>query len=56
MEELEYANGKEPKVRTKISRLSKGTYTFEATTRGETVEESIELLRKAKEELEKLCQ
>jgi hypothetical protein len=46
----------EPKVRTKIAQIANGGLRYEATTRGDTVEEAINLLKKAKEELEKLCQ
>lgn len=53
---MEEAKETEPKVRTKINQLANGQWRGEATTRGDTVEEAINLLKKAKEELEKLCQ
>lgn len=45
----------EPKVRTKISQIANGQLRFEATTRGDTVEEAILLLKEAKKQLEELC-
>lgn len=45
---------KDPRVRMKISKLSSGKMTYEATTRGDTVEEARDLLKDAKAELEKL--
>lgn len=46
---------RELKVRTKINQLANGQLRFEATTRGDTVEEAISLLKQAKKELEELC-
>ena len=43
-------------MRTNIKQLASGKLTFEATTRGETVEEAIEMLKSAKKELEKICE
>jgi len=46
---------KEYKVRTKINQLANGELRYEATTRGDSVEESIALLKEVKKELEKIC-
>jgi len=56
MEEITENGYKEPRVRTNIKQLASGKLTFEATTRGETVEEAIEMLKSAKKELEKICE
>jgi hypothetical protein len=55
MEEIS-DNFKEPKVRVKINQLANKELRWEATTRGDTVEEAITLLKEAKKELEILCQ
>jgi len=56
MEEITENGYKEPRVRTNIKQLASGKLTFEVTTRGETVEEAIEMLKSAKKELEKICE
>jgi len=46
----------ESKVRTKISQIANGNLRYEVTTRADTVQEALNLMKEAKKELELLCQ
>ena len=52
MEEMNYQPSK---IKLSIKQLAKGNLIYDITTRGETVEDAVELMKKTKKEAEVLC-